>query len=199
MKCLSSTFTKGMFYCDVAFVLYNKFCLFHKWKCCCSSLHKCNNIPSLSTCGANDIWLMIPYNLTPFYSTHKDVCVCPDETLKSDSNFTDFNWFLCVPSLRCLTQLRCIVCDGRIAFAGTLIVYSVLKCNFCKIRPAKLLFTQFEMTFCQMSESCNGHLWCTVCKAVTFQFQEKKNKKQRKQPIQREIFFLPEIKRGGHC
>lgn len=32
-------------------------------------------LPSLSTCGANEILLMILYNLTPFHSTHKDVCV----------------------------------------------------------------------------------------------------------------------------
>lgn len=32
-------------------------------------------LPSLSTCGANEILLMVLKNLTPFYSTHKDGCV----------------------------------------------------------------------------------------------------------------------------
>lgn len=32
-------------------------------------------LPSLSACGANEILLMIRYNLTPFSITHKDVCV----------------------------------------------------------------------------------------------------------------------------
>lgn len=32
-------------------------------------------LPSLSACGANEISLIIRYNLTPFSSTHKDVCV----------------------------------------------------------------------------------------------------------------------------
>lgn len=32
--------------------------------------------PSLSASGANEILLMLRYNLTPFSSTQKDHCVC---------------------------------------------------------------------------------------------------------------------------
>lgn len=32
-------------------------------------------LPSLSACGANEILLMIRYNLTPFSGTDKDACV----------------------------------------------------------------------------------------------------------------------------
>lgn len=76
-------------------------------------------LPSLSACGANEISLIIRYNLTPFSSTHKDMCVCPDEALKSDGNFTGLNWYFCIPSLSSLIQLRYIVCDGLIVFTGT--------------------------------------------------------------------------------
>lgn len=75
-------------------------------------------LPSLSACGANEILLMIRYNLTPF-SPFTKTRVCPDEALKSDSNFTGLNRYLCVPSLSSLIQLMCIVCDRLMMFAGT--------------------------------------------------------------------------------
>lgn len=69
---LSSAFIKGKFYGDVAFVLYNT-------NENAAVSHYINlmifTLPSLSTCGANEILLMVLYNLTPFSSTQKDVCV----------------------------------------------------------------------------------------------------------------------------
>lgn len=116
-------------------------------------------LPSLSACGANEILLMIHYNLTPFSITHKDACVCPDEALKSDSNFTGLNRYLCVPSLSSLMQLMWIVCDRLIMFAGTGNGHSFsTEMKFWKIRLAIWPLLNLRGLFRQMSESRNGKL-----------------------------------------